>query len=314
MGAGALVVARERSEAPARVTLERAPRVGEAGSSALVDDGGRLVVQVGVDGIDSLRFILDTAAESSAITRAVADRLEIDASGVRRMRVVGVAGTRIMTSVALRSFAVGGERMSGVRALVLDDGALGDGGFDGLLGNDVLRRYDVEIDVPRGVLRLHAPGTTHERATSRAPVGLPMKPGRAGFVAFEATLAGGSVHAILDTGTPVSLVNWRAAALAGVTTETSGVRERRGGTAGLDGVRATTHEHRFDGLAFGTARFPAGALRIADLPLFHVAGVAREPAMLVGVDLLRTCAAILAYSTRTLHVCADPGAPAGQRS
>ena len=296
--------------------LRVAPAPPGAGAqiSALVHEAGRLVVRVGVDGVDSLRFILDTAAESSAITRAVADRLDIDASRVRRMRVVGVAGTRIMTSVALRSLSVGGARIAGVRAIVLDDGALGAGAFDGLLGNDVLRRYDVEIDVPGGALRLHAPASLQASADRSALIALPMKPGRDGFVAFDATLGGAPVHAILDTGTPVSLLNWRAAALAGVTPETSGVREGRGGTAGLDGVRATTHEYRFDGLAFGSARFPPGRLRIADLPLFRVAGVALEPAMLVGVDLLRGCAAILAYSTRTLHVCARPAERSDQSS
>jgi predicted aspartyl protease len=269
-------------------------------------ENGRLVVPVQVDGLDSLRFILDTAAESSAVTRALAERLAVDPSRLRRMRVVGVGGTRVMTSVALRSLSVGGGAVAGVRAIVVEGSALGgDGGFDGLLGNDVLRGYDVEIDVAGGRLRLHGASGAGELPGGRSSTTLPMKAARSGFVAFDATLAGGAVHAILDTGAPVSLVNWRAAALAGVSPETRGLRERRSGTAGLDGVSLVTHEHWFDGLALGATRFPASVLRIADLPLFEVAGVAAEPAMLIGVDLLRACVMILSYSTRTVRLCAQ---------
>jgi hypothetical protein len=70
-------------------------------------------------------------------------------------------------------------------------------------------------------------------------------------------------------------------------------------------VAQETHEHWIEGLALGATRFPASVLRIADLPLFEVAGVAAEPAMLIGVDLLRACVMILSYSTRTVRLCAQ---------
>jgi predicted aspartyl protease len=259
---------------------------------------------VAADTVDSLRFILDTAAESSAITTEVASRLGADASRVRRMRVVGVGGARVMTAVMLRTLSLGGAESRGVNAIVIDGRMLDRRGrYDGLLGNDVLRRYDVELDVPGEVMRLH--DASAASGASPLPVALPMKAGREGFVAFDALVGGSPVHAILDTGAPVSLLNWHAAALAGVTTESDGLVERRG-TAGVDGASTPTYEHRVESLALGAARFPPMTLHIADLPLFRVAGVASSPAMLIGVDVLRRCAALLSYGTRTVRVCAQP--------
>jgi predicted aspartyl protease len=306
MAGGALLAAREKTaSAAASVTTPAADPDGPW-RAALRLEAGRLVVPVEVDGVDSLRFILDTAAESSAITAEVAERLGPDASRVHRMRVLGAGGARIMTSLSLRTLALGGATVHGVRAIVIDGRMLdANGRYDGLLGNDVLRRYDVVIDAPGGVLRLYEPGSA-AAAGALLPVSLPMKPGREGFVSFDATIGGSPVHAILDSGTPVSLLNWRAAALAGISRETRGLRERPGGTAGIDGVSTATHEHRLEGVSFGGAPFQALTLRIADLPLFRVAGAASSPAMLVGVDLLGRCPLLLSYSTLTVYACARP--------
>jgi predicted aspartyl protease len=266
-------------------------------------ENGRIVVPVVVDGIPA-RFIVDTAAENSAIARALAERLDLDGSRVGRIRVIGVGGTRIMPVVALRTLVLAGAVVEDIRAVVVDGGLLGgDGGYDGLLGNDFLRRFDVEIDGPAGRIRLYTSANRDAGALGADLTAVPMTGMREGFVAFDAALSGSRVHAILDTGTPVSLVNWKAAALGGVSADTRGVRTRRGGTAGLDGASMETHLFTFDGLALGPTTFPRTTLRIGDLPLFAVAGVSDEPAMLVGVDLLRTCRVILAYGTRTLHLC-----------
>jgi predicted aspartyl protease len=295
---------------------ERPADAAERSTRLRVEDG-RLVVQVAIDGVTGRRFIIDTAAESSAITRSLAERLEPDASRIERVRVVGVGGARLMATVALRSLALADTALTGVRAVVIDDALLGNGRYDGLLGNDVLRRFDVEIDVRGELLRLWSGSAPAETASGMGPsagaagaddslVALPMTSPRAGFVAFDAALAGARVRAILDTGAPVSLLNWKAAGLAGVTRSTPGVRERTGGTARLDGAATVTHQYAFEGLAFGSTAFPRTVLRIADLPLFEVAGLAAEPAMIVGVDVLRACRVLLAYSMRTLHVCGRP--------
>jgi predicted aspartyl protease len=270
---------------------------GAAREARLRVEGGRLLVRVSVDGREGQRFIIDTAAESSAVARSLAERLAPDATRLGRVRVMGVGGARLLPTLDLLSLEVADVELSGVRAVVIDDALLGDD-RDGLLGNDVLRRFDVEIDVPAERIRL-----LPLDAAVPLRVALPMTSPRAGFVAFDATLAGRPVRAILDTGAPTSVINWQAAALAGVTPQSPGVRERRGGTTGLDGLPTVTHAHAFDRLSFGSTTFPATELLIADLPLFEVAGTAGEAAMIVGVDLLERCAVVIGYSTRTLYVC-----------
>jgi hypothetical protein len=268
--------------------------------------GNRLVVPVQIEGVGVRHFILDTAAGVSVVSMPLRDEIAPDPATVRQARVPGGGGVRIMEFIPLPPVRVGGDRVPGLQAVVADMTPFGSregSPLDGILGVDVLRRYDVEIDLGAGRVRLHShDGDAAARFSSpRPPVAFASQV--PGFVEFRAEVGGQPVHAILDSGAPVSILNWRAAGLAGVTPQSPGVRVREEGSTGLDGRRIQTHLYVFDRVRVGGSLMPATEMRVADLPVFGTLGVGDVPAMLVGADLFRACAVLISYSTGNLHVC-----------
>ena len=112
------------------------------------------VIQVDVRVNDSpqpVRFVLDTGASQTVISRSLADRLgiAIDDQGPRVM--VQTANNAVSAPVVtLRSLSVGEARVENVQALVLDTL----GGTEGLLGLTYLHFFDVTIEHRLGVVGL----------------------------------------------------------------------------------------------------------------------------------------------------------------
>ncbi len=255
-------------------------------------------------------FILDTAAGRSVISAGLRRRLELPASHVRLSTVNGATGSSVMEFVRLPGLRVGGDAHDELWAVVADlpDFRVHDGrDVEGILGVDVLARYDVEVDVPAGVLRLHPRDGSAESRLRGHSAGVPFHSTVAdGFVQFQATLHRDTVSAILDTGALVGTVNWPAAALAGIAPDSDGVRADARGARGMSGTRIAAHRSVFETLCVGARCLPPTELRIMDLPVFTVLGSADRPAILLGADLLAECALLLSYSTGRLHLC--PGA------
>ncbi len=271
---------------------------------------GRLLSPVEIAGLGTHWFILDTAAGRSVISARLRRRLELPASDVRLSTVNGATGSSVMEFVRLPALRVAGDAHEGLWAVVADLPDFRtheDRDVQGILGVDVLARYDVELDVPAGTLRLHPrDGSAASRLGARS-AGVPFHSTVAdGFVQFEATLHGDTVSAILDTGALAGTLNWHAAALAGVAPDSEGVRADARGAGGLNGTRIAAHRSVFEALCIGARCLPPTELRIMDLPVFHVLGSAERPALLLGADLLADCPLLLSYSTSRLHLCPEP--------
>jgi len=98
------------------------------------------------------RFILDTGASYTVISRELADALGIQVTeAVPRLRVQTASSTVLAPLVTLASVDLGGARVQDVPALVLDTL----GGTDGLLGLSYLRFFDVAIEQDDDTLSLH---------------------------------------------------------------------------------------------------------------------------------------------------------------
>lgn len=278
---------------------------------------GRLLTQVTIPGQGTHWFIIDTAAGRSLISAKLRRELDVPQEDVRLSTVNGATGRTIMEFVRLPALQVGDsihERPWVIVADIPDFRTYDDRDVNGILGVDVLARYDVAFDVPAGVLRLHPrDGSASQRfaGDSTKPSGVSIgsasvvpfhSSAAAGFIQFTAMLHGDSVHALLDTGAPRGAMNWPAAALAGVTSDSDGVRADQRGARGMNGRRVDGKRYTFERLCIGEHCLPPTELRIVELPLFDVIG-AGGPAVLIGADLLRDCALLVSYSTRTLHLC-----------
>lgn len=276
----------------------------------LVYDSGRVLVTARVGAADSLVFILDTAGGGSVVSPETVARLGIAAGAGDSVQVMGASGAVRLRRVSLPTVSLGRAAVGGITAVVAETARFrrsAGPAYAGVLGNDFLRAFDVEMDVPAGRLRLWRhdagaaprPGAVPASVANLAPI--------PGFVMFDVVVGDSTARAILDSGAHLSTLNWRAAAGAGVTRATPGMRVTRT-AVGMSGDTVESRLFRFDRVGVEGLRFPPLEMRISDLPVFAALGLDGRPTMLVGADLLRTCRVFISYSERRVHLCGAPAA------
>lgn len=109
-------------------------------------------VKVFLNGTHSFRFIIDTGATMCSIPSVAVDRLRIDIDQTTPVRLISTAGGIAETyEVKLRSIELGGFRIHDVEALIIDIPGYRD---YGLLGQNFLNNFHIEIDNQKGILRL----------------------------------------------------------------------------------------------------------------------------------------------------------------
>src|SRR6185437_2332244 len=164
MAARATSVNRTRRRMALAALLALAPVHAFAASVAadvpfrLIDN--RIFVPAMLNGHGPYRLVLDTGADSGGVSLAV--MAEIGAAPAGRERTGG-AGEGHETAVKTRiaSLRIGGAEFRNLPAIAQNFSALGDvigfRRFDGILGQEVFRRYVVDVDFVRGHVRLIEP-------------------------------------------------------------------------------------------------------------------------------------------------------------
>jgi Aspartyl protease/PDZ domain len=147
---------------PVRKPAEVVPRVRFAsGKSALKIPfelfGNLILLQVRVNNSDSLRFILDTGADTSVIDARRAKALRLEPQG--KIVASGAAGSAEATFTKGVSVSLSGVELLDQTIYVLPLDSLSALGrkIDGVLGNDVLKEFVVEIDYLAGTINLYEP-------------------------------------------------------------------------------------------------------------------------------------------------------------
>lgn len=241
------------------------------------DQVGRIVAPVMIDGQGPFRFLVDTGADGSMISRALVRKLGLVPERGAAEQVQGTTGSQQLPWVPIATLEVGGIvkhdlRMPICRSRVLSglDGILGMAGFGAARVVVNFRENRVIIDRSSngpvaGFLDIHA---------KRTPGGLLMIPARVGDV---------HVKAVIDTGAAVSLGN---SAL-----HTALVRDaaRKGGSTKIFGV---TRQVSNGGMVASPTIFlgPVAIRNLAivysDIPIFKTWHLESTPAIIIGMNVL----------------------------
>lgn len=264
--------------------------------------GKWLIVPVEARG-RSYRFILDTGATTGAITRSLARELGLQP--VAEAKLSGASGQARVPVVNTKMMRLGEVRAGDWEKYVLDDEVLADGEdhrFDGIVGSDLLRYFDVLIDAPARTLRLYKRGTTDEDS---GPVlgpddAVPFERVRRGIIRFEVLVNGSAVDAVLDSGSPALLLNPIAADATGVTVTEEPVSEE---SRGIGFKEVPTYGARIASIEIGRTTLEALDGEVADLPIFGRLGLDDRPAMLLGSPFLLRCPLLISWSARELRLC-----------
>jgi predicted aspartyl protease len=238
----------------------------------------RMTVPVQIAGAGPYRFIIDTGAQRSVISRQLARRLNLPVG--RRVRLTAMTGTSIVDTVIIPSLSVstlGGER---IEAPALDGANIG---ALGLLGIDTLQGHRLVIDFDATRMSV-APSERRTHAV-RAQPGEIVIQARSLFgqlVVTNATLNGRRVRVVLDTGTSLSLGNRALQRML----------SRRGKQAQAEmvsvlGDTLTADYATVREMKLGLATISGLPIAFADAALFRAFGLDDKPALFLGMDALK---------------------------
>jgi predicted aspartyl protease len=239
------------------------------------DRSGRVVAPIRVNGQGPYSFIIDTGANRSVVSAALAQQLALSPSGVGDVHTVEGVSPAPLVGGARLSFA--GLPLESAEMPVLDGGAmaLADGllGVDGLRGRRLLISFErrcVEITPSRGARRL------------RGWLAIPGRLRFGNLVVLRGHIGRVGVNLLVDTGSSSSLANdaLRDALDLNIARGT-GVRVTTAGDTLLSERSLLIRRMRISDMEVRDITAFVGAFHIFDLW-----EMSDEPTLLIGMDVL----------------------------
>ncbi|CAJ1431458.1 unnamed protein product, partial [Effrenium voratum] len=274
------------AEAPVVVTLKRVHPPTEVIPSGAFADGERLALPLWSDRVSGpLWFLIDTSLKRSAVRE----------------------GLQLATEGLLTGLRFANEEVGDLEVQVVPDKSVvlghASSGVAGLLGVDFLQRFELDLDLQRGICRAWPSGPELPRG-----FGLPeavevelfeehglllMDAQLRGTVCSGNDFPGPPLRALLDLGQTYSACNWRAASQVGVRSGDPCIR-RAGEWLDLDGNPMDVFEAdlgvelpgRVGGVLQGTRLCSTRLFWLAEsLPLLERLGFgSQEPLAVLGLD------------------------------
>lgn len=291
---------------------------GEATVATGLDDVGRLTAKVMVQGQGPFDFVVDTGANRTVISTELADQLQLKDAGLARVH--GIAGAEETRTVIVESLSIDAMTTRIDQAPLLPAARLG---AAGLLGVDAMAGRRVILDFRRREMRM-APSAPDEE-----PSGLGMRQRSTGalstavsrstgvvaqgryrfgqLVIVGADTSGRKIMAFLDSGSQSTVGNM--ALFDRISGSGMDMRGPPIETALISatGQRATGRFAILPRLRLGGLNIAGLGTVFAPLHIFNLWDLAKQPSILIGVDVMSQFDAIeLDYGRRRIVFYPDP--------
>ena len=237
-----------------------------------------LVAPVKINGAGPFRFVVDTGASTSCVSKVLAAALGLPAGPP--IQVHTTVGRRARPSAVLDEIEVGARIRRKVNAPVLPMDAFG---VDGVLGVDWLKGQRLTLDFAAKRLEV-GKSRPEESARGRVVVEARRRAGQLTIV--DAELNGRSISALIDSGSEFSMANTPLRRLM------ESVDPDMAGKIIKVGMVSIANE-RFEGDQLNVGFLRLGGLTLgnvpvvfADLPVFGLWEMEHKPALMLGMDVL----------------------------
>ena len=246
-----------------------------------------------LNGQGPFRLVLDTGANRSAVIQKVADALGEGARTTSTVRVRGVTGTGMYPLIRVDRMDIGDLLLEPAFLPVVQDVF---GGADGVLGNEGLRDKRIVIDFRNDSITVRRskreqPGAGFET--------LPVRMMRDYLLVVDVVIGRVRTKAIIDTGAPDSLGNLALL---------EALKKQAEDDPGTDIVGVTLDVERGSRVRMPTiymqgVQIRGAVLTFSDVHIFQHWRMTREPAVMVGMDVLGVLdQLIIDYKSRQLHM------------
>ncbi len=238
----------------------------------------RLSVDVDVDGHGPYHFLVDSGADTSVVGLNIAMKLQLPLGTPAILD--GTTDRALVDRVKVAELTVGQTTVKNLELPALREE---DVGGDGIIGIDALTQQRLMMDFEKREIKIE---------DARIPVkALPGEIVVVGFrrhgqlILTQVRASGLSLEAVIDTGSEITIGN-------------SALREKllRNGhgeiwtipATGVTGVTVNLQLVRIDELQLGPVILQDVPIAFADVPPFKLFGLDKEPALLLGTDLLES--------------------------
>lgn len=249
----------------------------------------RYTVPVHIGPAGPFRFLIDTGAERTVLSRDLATRLGLSISG--NATIVGIAGSHPVEIVDVDALSIGRRTFGAIKAPLLEARHIG---ADGILGVDSLQDQRVLIDFAADQIAIGEAARLGGTKGFEIVVSARRKSGQ--LIVTDARIDGIVTSIVIDTGSDASVGNLplRKALLRRRQAQTTVLYSVTGQSIDAELVQASTIE-------VGGLRIHNTVLAFADVPAFRHLGLERKPALLLGMNQLRMFARVaIDFSTRRI--------------
>jgi len=266
------------------------------------------VVGVQVNGV-TLPFVLDTGAQRSLVTDAAVQRAALRLDEWASTTVKGISGyerhrnadpaSLLLGGITLRRRTVAGD--STLTVGPLPQSALAGHDIAGLLGADFLASFDLDLDMPHGLLSLYRVTGCMAQSLGRL---LPWSTGYAAIAAsapirdvltIPVELDSVPLRAEIDSGSAIWLLTATGISRVGLSAEAL-AHDPGGSVSGIGRFAVATRRHRFGTLRIGAERIATPAIWAAPVHVLPTID------LLLGGDWLRQRRVWFSYATSQIFL------------
>ena len=255
----------------------------------------RMTVPVTIEGQGPFRFMIDTGAQATVVTRGLRDRLGLHSLG--QATLVGMAATKQVELVQLNGLEFAARVFDALHAPMLEEAHIG---ADGILGLDSLQDLRVLIDFKKQSIAVDDSKALGGDRGYEIIVRARNKLGR--LIITDAMVDGVRTAVIIDTGAQGSMGNLALQRR---------LRSRHGGnvtTTDVTGTTTTSPVGYARTVEIGRMRLSGLPIAYSDAPAFAALGLDHKPAMVLGITDLRSFDRVaIDFAQRTVLFDLPPG-------
>lgn len=236
----------------------------------------RMTIAVNVNGRGPYRFVVDSGADTSVVGARVARALALPLG--TPVTVNGMTGSSIVARVLVDELGLGPVRVPHLELPVLEERHLGG---DGMLGIDALAEERLMMDFEKRLITIEDARKPPARMDGEIVVTARRRRGQ--LILTQAKANGRPIEAVIDTGTEITIGNL---ALRDEIIRRRSAKMEKIEVTGVTGVTVMLDLARVSEIRLGSVILRDVPIAFADVPPFEVFGLSKQPALLLGTDLM----------------------------
>ncbi len=241
----------------------------------------RVTLAVTIDDHGPFQFLVDSGADRSVIGAGLAQRLALPSGGAIKLN--DMAGESSVATVLIRRLSAGSNEILNIRAPALAEANIG---AQGIMGIDALREQRLSMDFERRTITLQDPRRAEPSAGGSDEIVVTARRRRGQLILTEVNIGRIPLSGVIDTGSQVTLGN--TALFRKIFARRSAPTVTPIELISVTGQVVTAQMAHVPEVRIGRLVLHNVPIAFSDVAPFRLFGLADEPALLLGSDVLES--------------------------